>query len=136
MLACVNDPDPKIRPVAIERILQTKTKAVSQRDFILPDKINWNAVEYPEMIEWFPEKISVPPILQYWSEEQIREGFERPLEIPEYPCHNQSVERGVRLLSEASRRVYGYEERQGYILNTLTSRDNMPSFRSKKDFPS
>ena len=136
MLACVSDPDPNIITVAIHRILQIETLAASQLDFILPDKINWNAVEYHEMIEWLPEKISVPPNLQYWSEEQIKEGFERALEIPEYPCHNQSVERGVRLVSEASRRVYGHEEGQGYNLNTLGSRDNMHSFRSMKDFSS
>ena len=64
LLACVSDPDPKIRTVDIDRILRTKTIAASQRDFILPDKINWNAKEYPEMTEWLPETIAVPPILK------------------------------------------------------------------------
>ena len=63
--------------------------------FILPHEIRWDTVEYREMTELLPEKISDPPILQYWNKEQIREGFERPLEIPEYPCHTQSVEREV-----------------------------------------
>ncbi len=45
------------------------------------------------MIEWLPENILVPPTLQYWSEEQIREGFERPLEIPEvFVCFLKQVD--------------------------------------------
>ena len=43
LLACVNDPDIKIGTVAIDRILHQK-QTRSQRDFIVPDKINWNAV--------------------------------------------------------------------------------------------
>ena len=66
-----------------------------------------------------PENNSVSPILQFWSEKQIKEGFERPLEIPEFACHNQSVERGVRLVSKSSGKVYGYKERLGYILKEL-----------------
>ena len=81
LLAGVSDPHPKIRTDAIGRILQTKRTGLLQRDFILPDKINWDATEYPDMIEWLPESISVPPILQFWSEEQIKEGFERPYSI-------------------------------------------------------
>ena len=122
LLEGLSAPDQKNRGDAISKTLQAKRTGLLQHEFILPDKIDWDAANYLEVIEWLPEKISVPPILQFWSEEQIKEGFEGPLQIPEYPCHNQSVERGVRLVSEASGQVYGYKERQGYILNTLASK--------------
>ena len=51
-----------------------------------------------------------------------------------YPCHSQSVERTVKLVSESTLAVYGQERRHGWIKMTIQSRKQMPAFKSKKDF--
>ena len=38
-----------------------------------------------------------------------------PFFVPNYPCHTQSVERGVKLVSEASQAVNGQAQRDGFI---------------------
>ena len=48
------------------------------------------------------------------------------MEVPNYPCHNQAVERNVKLVTEASLSVAGEEARHGLVLSTITSRKNMP----------
>lgn len=50
------------------------------------------------------------------------------------PLHTQAVERCVKLVTEASKRVCSEKYRDGLIVNTLASRNLMSKFESKKDF--
>ena len=54
-------------------------------------------------------------------------------QLLDFPCHTQAVERHVKLVTEASKSVYGYKNRHARILSTLKSRTIMPSFETKKD---
>lgn len=54
--------------------------------------------------------------------------------FPEFPCHTQSVERCVKLTTEASGSVAGQKSRDGFICARQNSRKVMPKFNSKKDF--
>ncbi len=55
-------------------------------------------------------------------------------EWSKYPCHTQSVELCIRLVSEASESVCGEEKRHGFILNRIQSRSIIKHFNSKKDY--
>ena len=50
------------------------------------------------------------------------------------PCHTQSVERIVKIVTEVSVRVADEIRRDGYIRAILKSRSEMPKFVQKKDF--
>ena len=56
------------------------------------------------------------------------------LEIKPYKVHTQSVERAVKLVTQASISVYGPEARDGFVKATVLSRRIMPKLNSKKEF--
>ena len=86
------------------------------------------------MIEWEKEAIHPPPILQEITDDDLICGIEKILQIPRFFCHTQNVERGVKIVTEASSKVFGYEERHGYILPTLHSRSKLTKFDTKRDY--
>jgi len=43
---------------------------------------------------------------------EIEGARDRPLDLPKFPCHSQSVERCVKLVSDVARSVCGQERRQ------------------------
>lgn len=59
--------------------------------------------------------------------------------LPEYeylkfPCHIQAVERCVKLVTKATGKVCGHENRDGYIRTIFKSRSLMPKFDTKSEF--
>ena len=52
----------------------------------------------------------------------------------DHPCHNQAVERHVKVVTEASGQVVGYEKRDGLIRQKLKSRMIMKKFDTKQQF--
>ena len=44
------------------------------------------------------------------------------IEITEYPCNPQCVEKYVKLVTEESEAVYGAENLNGWIMNTIADR--------------
>ena len=50
------------------------------------------------------------------------------------PGHSQSVERSVKLVSEASRTVYGLDNRHKSILTKMLGREKRPTFESKGSY--
>ena len=71
-----------------------------------------------------PAKIAVCKL------EDIRES---PLKFA-HPCHNQAVERHVKLVTEACSSVVGFESRDGLIRLNICSRKLMKSFDSTNQF--
>ena len=43
--------------------------------------------------------------------------------LPNFPCHTQSVERAVKLVTEASLKVHGIKERDGHTGCPLIKRE-------------
>ena len=77
---------------------------------------------------------SEPPVLAnipLWKLHQ--KVIEGPI-VFDYPCHSQSVERVVQLVSRTATKVHGAENRDGVIRTTLKSRAQMSLFKSKIDF--
>ena len=48
------------------------------------------------------------------------------IELENYPCHAQAVERCIKLVNETSERVCGLTKRDGIIRARLSSRRSMP----------
>ena len=80
------------------------------------------------------ETFTDPPLTFELSNQDLIEIMTVKLEIKSYKVHTQSVERAVKLVTQASISVYGPEARDGYVKATVLSRRIMPKLSSKKDF--
>lgn len=143
LLSMLTDEDAEIRKLAVQRILESRQEIGyytenTVRKFKVPP-INFEAENYTEMIDWTAIEISPPPVFDYFEETELQEMLDAN-EIPflweftNFPCHTQAVERLVKLVTQASSKVFGFENRDALIRSTLHSRSEMPVFESKKDF--
>lgn len=135
LLAMLADPRREIREIAIERVLQARTKNINARNFELPETINFDADDYSNIIDWNKENITQPPILKDIGKDDLLKIKEEPLNNILFPCHSQGVERAVHLVTQASQDNIGYESRHKCILNVLESRKHMPEFNWKGQWP-
>ena len=71
---------------------------------------------------------------RHLTEEQLRQAYTSPLDLPKYPNNSQSVERAVKLVSEASHLVYGHQNRHQLIISRQAARQERPAYTTKKDF--
>lgn len=109
-----------------------KDKAI--RSFQVP-ALRFNAKQYFDMIDW---SSCEPPITTDMSEEDLAAIVDNPesfrKDMKDFFCHTQPVERGVKMVTEASAIVANIEKRDGAIRAKILSRNNMPKFESKKHF--
>lgn len=144
-LAMLNDDNETVRRkgwLSIYAARETKTMDDPIRKFKIP-KINFDCVDYKDIIDFNHATDTDPPVLRdiivtlndidFLSSEKILEHDFGNFLI-HLPLHTQSVERCVKLVTEASKRVCSEKARDGLIANTLASRNVMPNFASKKDF--
>ena len=75
-----------------------------------------------------------PPLLRDTAVHSLMKLVEAGPIQWEYPCQSQAVERVVQLVSITSTGVVGEHRRDGVIRTTISSREIMPAFKSKKDF--
>ncbi|GBN66619.1 hypothetical protein AVEN_186724-1 [Araneus ventricosus] len=90
------------------------------------------------MIDWSSITITSLPILRDISTAVFR-SIARDKKNPEwdfvhFPCHTHEVDRCVKLVTEASAKVYGFQNRDGFIISTFISRSIMNEFDHKADF--
>ena len=138
ILAMMCDDRNHIRELALRRVLSIRSsKTEDIRKFIIP-KINFEAENYLDMIDWSTCQRSEPPILRYIEEEDLKvciQGKNVPkLNFIKFPCHNQGVERAIKMVSEASLAVNGHERRDGYIRAKIKSRKIIKDYVSKKNY--
>ena len=74
-----------------------------------------------------------PPVLKHLLNKEI-EAFQQHKLNLEHPCHNQAVERHIKLVSEASTAVAGFKNRDGLIRQKIRSRKLIKTFNTKKQF--
>jgi len=131
-----------IRALGIRRVIKARESGetvghVGIRKFDIP-KINFEANDYIELIDWSSSEVTPPPILNDVTTEDLKSMLEEPIPIDwtftKFPCHTQAVERTVKLVTEASKKVCGHNKRDGFIRSTLKSRKAMPEFRSKRQY--
>ena len=113
-----------IRPVG-------KMKETMVRKFQKPE-VNFEATIYHEMIK-FEDCSTEPPVLKRFTNEEIS-GFKTSPLMLKYPCHNQAVERHVKLVTQASNAVSTFARRDGMIRQQIKSRKIMKKFETKQDF--
>ena len=80
---------------------------MNMRIYIIPP-LQWNANEWWEMVDWKSLKVHLPAILSTLSEEELDSAL-TTYKFPAFPCHSQTVERAVKLVTEASSKVCGGE---------------------------
>ena len=99
------------------------------RRFCVPI-INLEAKSYHRLINLNSQDVTEPPLTKTMSVEDI-EGFRAsPLRL-DNACHNQTVERHIKLVTEASADV---DRRDGLIRQKIKSRKLMKVFNTKKQF--
>lgn len=145
MIAILNDKNEQVRYRGWKKLLEVRKSDEPNervRIFNLPTS-NFNANNYTEMIDWENITETILPILKkmdfgsnnakFLAQKKLSD-YELPFDLMKLPCHTQSVERCVKIVTEASLAVCGEERRNSLILNTLKSRQNTRIFRTKSDF--
>lgn len=141
LLSMLTDDRQYVRELGLRRILKVrknKTQGnLNQRKFKIP-KIVFDSKDYIDMINWKDEIISEPPIIAHVSDLELKNLIQDPVtpavEFPLFPCHTQAVERGVKLVSEASGLVCGFNSRNGLILSKLESQKKIKVFDTKHQY--
>ena len=97
------------------------TECTAIRKFFIP-KINFTAKSFRKMVNLNLPDIHEPPATKHFSYEEINEVRLQPLKL-DSPCHNQAVQRHVKLVTEASASTAGHERHDGMIRQRIQSRN-------------
>ena len=121
----------------IKKARKDHARPTTVRVFETPRRhqLNFSADSLMDFLIWdtFPaEKISPPPILQNFTDEEIENLTEESL--PQLLVHNQDCERAVKETSRASACSIGNLQQKGNILATKISRDENNINFNKSDF--
>ena len=68
-------------------------------------KLNFAANTLQELITWTGRKLYEPPLTCSIPTDELVQILDAPMVVPAFPCHTQSVERGIRLINEVSTKV-------------------------------
>ena len=101
------------------------------RDFHVP-KLNFQAECLLDLINWAKEPIFEPILTCDIKTDQLDSLLTNKLAKVEVECHTQSCERAIKITTEASSKVFGFENRDGYIRSQLKSRNLVSEITSKK----
>ncbi|GBO10210.1 hypothetical protein AVEN_147057-1 [Araneus ventricosus] len=130
-----------IRELAVWRILGSRDKKTKNsgvlRFFKLP-KLNFEAADYIDLIDWSNCVVTELPLTMHIKDKDLKEMCKEKqfpaLTFEEFPCHTQSVERCVKLISEAAMKVCGETARYGYIRSQFQARKELPTFENKGQY--
>ena len=104
------------------------------RNAKVPD-LNWGATTWTEVIDWNKVKLHQEPrILARLTAEQLEGALVVPLAFPDFPCHSQSVERTVKIVTEVTQQVYGEDNQRDRIESIINCRKSRPAFETKKNY--
>ena len=106
--------------------MESSTLESSRRDVVRQFKV-------PKMNLDSIKDISQLPAVMDLDDTSIAQILTKPL-VLQHPCHNQAVERHVKLVTEAASVVTEYEKWDGLIRQKFQSRLLMSKFDSKQQF--
>ena len=134
----ISDERQNIRELGLRRILKARLeKSPTLREFRIP-KLNFDAGEYFDLIDWQDTAVTEPPLTVNVSEADIRlfvaTHGDSTVEFHRYPCHTQSVERCVKIVTEASLALCGQPAREGFIRSRLEARIIMLVVNTNSDY--
>ncbi|CAH0384704.1 hypothetical protein BC332_34893 [Capsicum chinense] len=131
------DEDQIIKEEALACILklcENTRKAGAVRKFRVPP-VNFEETTYQELVDLNGCEIIEPPMLQFTSTEEIikyvRTGVPLNIDFKHIPCHTQNVERTVQLVTEALRKCFSANSRDGCIRAKIELRLQMPVLDTK-----
>jgi hypothetical protein len=137
ILAMLKDNRQVIRKLALKKILRAREDDIPNRKFQVPE-IRFQATSYEELIDWQTQPRLEPVLTKHIPTVQILAWLSSVedivIDIEPFPCHNQSVERVIKIVTESASKVYGHENRDGYIRVQLERRKLMPHFDTKSEF--
>jgi hypothetical protein len=132
LLSMVTDSRVKIRKIALRRIIMIRKICKGKnavRKFRRPTNLNFKCNNYYEMIDWTNQKdaITEPLLTMQFTNKQILNAINtgKCLDFgvsSKIPNNTQSVERMVKLVTNASSKYVGYQNRHHFILNSLKAR--------------
>ena len=139
----INDNNVTILELGFRQILKARQESEETSrhpsiiwQFKVPE-INIKAENYTELLHWESDhQRTEPPITIAISKELfacIKHKKKLDEKLFDFPCHTQAVERYIKLVTEASLKVYGKDSRDGFIRATIESRRKTPRLESKKD---
>ena len=79
------------------------------------------------------DEITEPPDIRHLNEENLNQLKSNALKLM-HPCHNQAVERHVKLVSEAASQVTSFKRLDGYIRQKIRSRKLLKQLNTKSQF--
>ena len=124
------------RELAVQKILQVR--AAGRQDIAATEKkipeLNFDADNWGELVRIMSVNCQEPPCVKKISDEELVNMISSPAAPPCFPIHTQSVERAVKLTSEASRTSYVWEKRHEFIVTKNESRQARKFFKTKKDY--
>ena len=125
LLAMLDDDDENVRKKAVDIIKDIRANHQPShrpvRPFSVPNLL-YDADNYHSMIDWQTEPLTEPPLTYHLTNAELDTIIDEALTLPPYRSHTQSVERAVKLVSDASGKVYGLVAAQGYIRSKISSR--------------
>lgn len=130
-LLCSSDVEE--RKVGIEKIVTIRAKKSgdnSVRSRKLPS-INSDATNLLDLIDW--KDMLEPSLTCNLTSDAIKDFEAQPMEVPDWPCHGQGIERAVKMVTEASSKYCSLEKREGAIRTQEYSRRLMAKNDSKQD---
>jgi hypothetical protein len=126
--------NPVDREFAVDKIQQIRSEPEAEVLSQRVPKLNLKAEEWSKLVDICSSKCFQPPCVRNLTEDEL-EGMKLfPGLPPPIPLHSQSVERAVKLTSEACRTSYTWERRHEYIVAKNASRQKGKRFPSKKDY--
>jgi hypothetical protein len=126
--------DPDHREFAVAKILQIRSEPVTGVASQHVPKINLDAEDWSKLVDISSSTCSQPPCVRQFTNDELEAMKVFPGLPPPIPLHTQSVERAVKLTSEACRTSYTWEKRHEYIVAKIASRQKRKRFSSKKDY--
>ncbi|GBL91019.1 hypothetical protein AVEN_226520-1 [Araneus ventricosus] len=136
----LHDSRKHIGELAVRRILgaRKKTKHSGGLRFFKLPKLNFEGGDCIDLINW-SNCVVTETLLAMRIKDKDRKKIRKEEEFPaltleEFPCHTQSVERCVKLISEAAMKVCGETTRDGYIRAKLQARKELPTSDNKEQY--
>ncbi|GBN00872.1 hypothetical protein AVEN_21223-1 [Araneus ventricosus] len=126
LLAMLIDERCHIRTLAARRIIKAREIGSDdncvRRFFIFA--VNFRATHYVDLIDWQACNVTPPPVLRQISCHELLKMKQDDVPMDgwdfiKFPSHTQAVERIVKLVIEASRKIVGPQNRDGFIRANL-----------------
>ena len=125
LVAMLDDEDESVREKGVGIIQEIREKHQPShrpvRPFMVPE-IDFDADNYHSMIDWDSLLLTEPPLTYNHSDDELKLIIDEAITLPPYRSHTQSVERAVKMVTDASGKVYGLVAAQGYIRAKISSR--------------